>query len=150
MQGDPVSFENEPTSGGFAAAVVLPPLFYWGMVAGVAGPLWERDISVAQFLVLAGLAGALPLLALAWTCFSICATSIERGRLVVHRVAFDRAWALSEVELTTAPGPDGTLRLRAGQRSLRLRPDRPELFVRRFRDAQRYAQGGGGTGAVSP
>ncbi len=148
MRADNVTFEIQPTSGGFAAAVILPPVFYWGTVASVAGPRLDGAVSLAQFLLLVGLAVTLPLTALAWTCLSICATSIERGRLVVHRVAFDRTWPLSEVKLTSPPGADGTLRLRAGQTNLRLRPDRPERFVQRLRDGQAHAAGEGGSGAV--
>lgn len=136
MQAEAESFENRLASRFFAAAVVLPPLFYWATVATVAGPLVVRTVSVAHVVLLVGLACTLPLIALAWTCFSVCAASIERGRLIVHRVAFDRAWPLGEVKLTSPPGPDGALCLRAGCKTYHLRPDRPERFVQLLRETQ--------------
>ncbi|MEO6002033.1 MAG: hypothetical protein ABIZ04_20700 [Opitutus sp.] len=105
------------------AAVVLPPLAFFLLVQFFTVGFDHGERGTGSFLLLVAVAQLLPLAALTTICFSAAAYTIGPGRLIVHRVAFDR-----EIRLTQTTGP---IRLHHdvitvhATRPLRLRVDEP-------------------------
>ncbi len=84
------TFDASLPAGGFWAAVTVPPLAFLTLVQVWANGIAAGEISVQSTLLLVALSEAMPLGALAWTVLSAAAYSIGPGKLVVHRVMFDR------------------------------------------------------------
>lgn len=127
------TFDASLPRSGFWSAVVVPPVFYLLIVQGWANGIEEGQIGIRSTLMLVGLAQLLPLGALAWTVLSTAAYSIAPGKLVIHRVMFDREFALANLA-----GPprleDGVITLHLPHR-LRLRVAEPQTFLDLFEAA---------------
>jgi hypothetical protein len=83
----------------------------------------------------------MPLAALGWTLLSICAVSLTREGLVIHRVVADRQWPLAAVE-DVVPINERSVRLRLGHRWLTLRINNSSDFVAALWSAVRRDQFG--------
>ena len=130
------TFENEPHPRSFWLAVMLPPLGFWITLSWMSQSALAGEFALKPFLTLLFLAHAMPLAALGWTLLSICAVSLTREGLVIHRVVSDRQWPLAAVE-DVVPINERSVRLRLGHRWLTLRINNSSDFVAALWSAQR-------------
>ena len=127
------TFTATTSAGRLIAAVVLPPLAFFLLVQYFSAGFDRGDRGTGSFLLLVAVAQLLPLAALTVICFSKAAYSIGAGRLIVHRIAFDR-----EIELNDATGPvrlERNVITIPATRPLQLRVDDPARCVRELERA---------------
>lgn len=119
------TFETSMRTSSFWLAVCFPPIAFWSVVQIVAARTGEAPMSVAGLVTLVGLANALPLAALAWTLCSVAAYTVERGRLIEHRVVRDRVFSLEKVSAPPVCA-NGVITLRLPRKTLRIRVQETE------------------------
>lgn len=78
-------------------AVIVPPLIFFGLVGVWANGMERGELGPRGILFLVALAQLIPLIALLWILFSPAAYSISAGKLVVHRVMFDREFSFENL-----------------------------------------------------
>jgi hypothetical protein len=119
------SFDARPHPRVFWALLLVPPLVFWILVEGVAKSMYGGQVTMGAFLALMALAYGLPALALLWTICSVGSYTIAPGRLIVHRVVGDRTLPLADLQ-ELRDQPDGSLRLKFGERAVVVRTEKPE------------------------
>lgn len=118
----------------FWLAVGVPPVVFWSLVQILAYRAGEGAMSMREVFLLVGLAQALPLAALAWILYGVCAYTIVPGKIIVHRVVSDREYPLAPPAEPTRRA-DGGIEVRLPRRTLRLRVSEPEACLTRLRAA---------------
>lgn len=122
------TFETTLHSWSFRLAVILPPFAYWILVQIMALKAGDGPMSMAGLMLLVGLATILPLGALTWTLCSVAAYSVEPGKIIQHRVVWDRPFRLDAL-VDRPVVKNGVVVLRAERWTLRLRVAQPETFL---------------------
>jgi hypothetical protein len=116
-------------------AIVLPPVLFFLTVQWVDSAMLRGVLGLEGLVLLIALAQILPLAALAWVLLSTAAYSIESGKLIAHRVIFDRELPLPDAAV--APRLNKgiiTYHIRPN-RCVRLRVEHPEECLHALRSA---------------
>jgi hypothetical protein len=122
-----------------------PPLLLLLLVQGWANGWRGGQLSPLEIAALTAFAELAPVAALAWVLCSVAAYTVEPGRLVIHRVLWDRVHPLPPHGAAPA-ARHGVIRLECGGRICRVRPvDAPACLA-----ALREACGPAGGAAPLP
>ena len=122
------TFDNDVNPRALWIAVFLAPAGFWITVGCLGGLDTTTVLSAKAFFGMVALAHALPLAALTWTLFSICAVTVKSGSFVIHRVVSDRELPISSVRQVTRVGKE-IVRVDLGSNRLLLRPNKPDDFI---------------------
>lgn len=117
----------------FLLAVIAPPAGFWLLALFFAQQAGGGGMPLARFAVLIALANGLPLAALGWMLCSVAGYTVTPGKLIEHRVVYDREFLFDpQTEITQLDNGDITVRL--GTRTLRLRVCEPNRCLALLQD----------------
>jgi hypothetical protein len=120
--------------GHLAAVGLGPPLLLLLLVPGWANGWRGGEITPLEIAALTAFAQLAPIAALAWVLCSVAAYSVGPGRLVVHRVLWDRVHPLPGHSAALA-AHRGIIRLECGGRICRVRPVNAPACLAALREA---------------